>query len=159
MPFYSESWFEPDCSIGYLARRAFQLSSLGLEPVFAPEGITLTQWSALVSIHFDRGNTCADLARDLAHDKGATTRIIDTLVERGWVVRARHTDDRRVINLSLTDSGEAVARHCRLRVIECWNEWLRDWSPDDAAELVRLLQKLRDTLQTAVERPAQGAMA
>lgn len=150
MPFYSEADFSPDCSIGYLARRAFQLSSSGLEPVFAPEGITLTQWSALVSIHFDRGNTCADLARDLAHDKGATTRIVDTLVERGWVTRRRHPDDRRVVNLSLTADGEAVARHCRARVIEQWNRWLADWSRDDAGELVRLLQKLRATLQTDV---------
>ena len=148
MGFYSDADFSPDNSIGYLARRAFQLSSLGLDPVFAPEGVTLTQWSALVSIHFDRGNTCAELARDLAHDKGATTRIIDTLVERGWVTRQRHPEDRRVINLSLTPTGEAVARHCRMRVIDQWNHWLADWSRTDADELVRLLQKLRDTLQT-----------
>lgn len=150
MTFYSDRYFDPDCSIGYLARRAFQLSAAGLEPVFAPEGITLTQWSALVSIHFDRGNTCAELARDLSHDKGATTRIVDTLVERGWVLRQRHPDDRRVVNLSLTESGEAVARQCRARVIECWNDWLADWPASDSAELVRLLQKLRQTLQAKI---------
>jgi DNA-binding MarR family transcriptional regulator len=154
MAFYSESYFEPDCSIGYLARRAFQLSSLGLDPVFEPEAITLTQWSALVSIHFDRGNTCAELARDLAHDKGATTRLVDTLVDKNWVTRTRHPDDRRVINLALTAAGEEVARRCRSRVIDCWNEWLIDWEPTEAAELVRLLQKLRDTLH---QRIAPGA--
>lgn len=147
MPFYDESDFYPDRSIGYLLRRNLQLTSVGLEPVFAPEGITLTQWSALVSIYFDRGTSCAELARDLAHDKGATTRIIDTLVERGWVTRKRHADDRRVINLTLTEAGKAVAHHCRMGVIEQWNDWLADWADEDSATLLRLLQKLHETLQ------------
>ena len=146
MTFYSDSDFVPDCSLGYLARRVFQLSSAGLEPVFEPEGITLTQWSALVSIHFDRGNTCAELARDIALDKGATTRLVDTLVARDWVERARDDGDRRVVNLSLTAEGEKVARRCRHKVIDCWNGWLKDWPREEIAELVRLLQKLRDTL-------------
>ena len=146
MTFYSDADFYPDSSMGYLARRVFQLSTTGLEPVFAPEGITLTQWSALVSIHFDRGGTCAALARDLAHDKGATTRLVDGLVEKGWVRRDRSKSDRRVVHLSLTDEGTAVARRARLKVIDRWNEWLTDWSADDAGELVRLLAKLRDTL-------------
>ena len=150
MAIYSDSYFEPDCSIGYLARRIYQLSSEGLEPVFAPEGLTLTQWSALVSIYFGRGNTSADLARDLAHDKGATTRLVDTLVERGWVTRDRDAADRRVINLALTPTGAAVARQCRAKVIDCWNGWLGDWQPAAAAELVRLLQDLRATLERHV---------
>ncbi|WP_445191741.1 MarR family winged helix-turn-helix transcriptional regulator [Sphingomonas sp. Tas61C01] len=150
MAFYSELDFYPDRSIGYLLRRGLQLTSVGLEPVFAPEGITLTQWSALVSIYFDRGTTCAELARDLAHDKGATTRIIDTLVERGWVTRMRHADDRRVINLALTEDGKAVAHHCRIAVIERWNDWLAEWSNDDAATLLRLLQKLHETMQAKI---------
>ncbi|HEX8420062.1 MAG TPA: MarR family transcriptional regulator [Sphingomonas sp.] len=153
MPFYDESDFYPDRSIGYLLRRNLQLTSVGLEPVFAPEGITLTQWSALVSIYFDRGTSCAELARDLAHDKGATTRIIDTLVERGWVTRKRHADDRRVINLTLTEAGKAVAHHCRMGVIERWNGWLADWADEDSATLLRLLQKLHETLQV---RMAEG---
>jgi DNA-binding MarR family transcriptional regulator len=150
MAFYDESDFYPDRSIGYLLRRNLQLTSVGLEPVFGPESVTLTQWSALVSIYFDRGNTCAELARDLAHDKGATTRIIDTLVERGWVTRTRHADDRRVINLTLTDDGKAVAHHCRLGVIDRWNGWLADWPDEEAATLLRLLQKLHETMQAKI---------
>jgi len=148
MGFYSDSDFAPDCSMGYLARRVFQLSSIGLEDVFASDNMTLIQWQALVSIYFDRGPTCAELARDLSYDKGATTRLIDTLVARDWVVRERDADDRRVINLALTAAGEAVAKQCRLRVIARWNEWLADWPAADSRQLVDLLQRLRDTLQT-----------
>ena len=154
MSFYSDADFLPDRSMGYLARRVFQLSSIGLEPVFAAEGLNLTQWSALVSIHFERGNTPAELARDLAHDKGATTRLVDGLVERGWVVRTRDADDRRLVKLALTDEGGRIAQHCRSKVIACWNSWLKGWDPADADELVRLLQQLRGTIQATVNQGA-----
>lgn len=151
MDFYSDADFVPDTSMGYLARRVAQLSSTGLEPVFAPEGVTLIQWQALVAIYFDRGQTCAGLARELAYDKGATTRLVDTLVDKGWVNRDRDDRDRRVVNLSLTPAGEELAHHCRHKVIDRWNGWLADWSREDAAALVGLLHRLRDTLDVATE--------
>lgn len=154
MVFYSASTFYPDSSLGYLARRIFQMSTAGLEPVFEPEGITLTHWLALVSVHLNPDSTCADLARDIAHDKGATTRLVDALVERSWVERNRDDVDRRVVKLSLTDAGECVAQRARLKVMARWNAWLADWSNEDAAELVRLLQKLQATLADASERGA-----
>jgi DNA-binding MarR family transcriptional regulator len=149
MPFYSESAFEPDISIGYLIRRIHQLGGAAIEPVFAAQGLTYTQWQALVSIWFGRGATAADLARDLGHDKGAMTRLVDTLESRGWITRERTAEDRRCVNLSLTDNGVAVALRCKKRVIACWNAWLADWSDEEARTLIRLLQKARTTIAEA----------
>ena len=149
MTFYAESNFEPDRSIGYLVRRAHQLGAAGLEPVFAAEGLTGTQWTALVSIWFGRGATAAELARDLGHDKGAMTRLIDQLEERGWVRRDRAAGDRRRIDLALTDEGIEVALRCKRRVVAFWNEWLGDWPEEDVVTLIALLQKPRGTLAAA----------
>ena len=146
MGFYTEASFEPDCSLGYLVRRSHQLGFTALEPVFAAEGLNGTQWSALVSIWFGRGATATELARDLGHDKGAMTRLVDQLEERGWVRRERTTQDRRCINLALTEEGVAVALRCKRQVVARWNEWLADWPADDVRTLIRLLQKLRGTL-------------
>jgi DNA-binding MarR family transcriptional regulator len=156
MAFYSDDSFEPDRSVGYLARRMHQATQLALEPLFAEEGLTGIQWSALVSIWFGRGTTCAELARDLAHDKGAMTRLVDTLEERGWVTRVRDADDRRVINLALTKDGEARTLQCKLRVIGYWNALLADWDPAEAETLIALMQKLRATQDSAL---AEGLRA
>ncbi len=56
-----------------------------------------------MSIHHGTEPTCASLARDMAHDKGAMTRMMDTLEAKGWVERTRSADARRVVHLSLTD--------------------------------------------------------
>lgn len=149
MAFYTESNFFPDQSVGYLIKRNFRFCGEALTPAFAAEGITFTQWQALISIYFGRATNGAELAQDLAHDKGATTRLIDVLEEKGWVTRQRDTDDRRCVNLSLTAAGNEMAKRARLRVIACWNDWLADWDPADVTTLVALLQRLEATLAKA----------
>lgn len=156
MSFYSDSNFDPENSIGYLIRRSEQLGSAALEPVFTAADITKTQWSALVALHFNRATTCAEIARDLGHDKGATTRLVDQLEERGWITRARGEDDRRLVRVAITPAGSAIAAEVRDSVIRVWNRWLDDWNDKDIVELIRLLGRLRDTLQQA---PDEGTTA
>lgn len=147
MGFYTDVAFQPDISVGFLCKRVHQLAQAGLEPLFAREGLTFVQWHALISIFFERGTTSAALARDLSYDKGATTRLIDALEARGWVMRSREHEDRRLVALRLTAEGERVARRCRDRVVAAWNEWLGDWSDADIAATIATLQRLRATLE------------
>lgn len=146
MTVYSPHYFEPDCSLGYLARRVHQIGSVALDPIFAEEGLTGAQWSALAQIWVRRGATSAELARDMAHDKGAMTRLVDTLEAKGWITRERCSEDRRAVKLALTDEGEAIALRVRLRVIDCGNAWLDDWDHAEVETMIAMMQKLRDTL-------------
>lgn len=150
MAVYTHEEFNPDVSVGYLTKRIYQTTLVGLEPIFAAEGITHLQWSALVSIWYGRGLTCRALAHDLGHDKGATTRLVDSLEERGFIARARDEDDRRVINLVLSEEGQGVAHRCMHGVVNLWNGWLADWAPEDAARFIAYLQRLRTSLEASV---------
>jgi DNA-binding MarR family transcriptional regulator len=149
MIFYTPESFNHDTSICYLVRRTHQLGMAALEPVFAAEDLTATQWSTMVTIHYMDAPTCIDVARDLAHDKGAMTRIVDALKERGFVTRERDESDRRNLRLSLTDEGRAVAMRCRAKVIEAMNEWLSDWEREEVERLIAGLRRLRTTFERA----------
>jgi len=149
MTIFDTATYNPDLSVGYLTKRIHYMAGSGLERVFVSEDISYLQWSALVSIHYGRGATCKALAHEIAHDRGATTRLLDTLEARQLVVRDRDPADRRVINLALTAEGEAIARRCLTRVVDLWNGWLADWEPADVAQLINYLQRLRTTLETA----------
>lgn len=142
-----ESDFCPERSPGYLARRIHLLGVALLEPLYAAEGITGTQFSTLALIGLDRARTSAAISREMGHDQGAMTRIIDQLVLRGLVVRERDADDRRVVNLTLTEEGVAVAQRCKLKTIELWNSWLADWSPADVDQLLANLNRLKSRLE------------
>ena len=152
--FYTPSNFDPDQSIGYLVRLINQAATPRLDAAIAAHGISYTQWQVLVSIFFNRGLTCAALARDLAHDKGAMTRLIDNLEERELVRRERNADDRRVVDLALTDKGRAVALRGKDRAIRCWNGWLDGWDAAEVEALIAQLQRLRHTIEAVPERCA-----
>ncbi|MGR6329308.1 MarR family winged helix-turn-helix transcriptional regulator [Sphingomonas sp. XXL09] len=151
MPFYDESNYTPEQSLGYLVRRIHQLGTALLDPVFTAEGLTHAQWSAMMSIQFGRATSCVAIARDIAHDKGATTRLIDTLEERGFVVRTRAPDDRRTINLALTPTGTEVATRLLHQSMQLLNGWLDGWSQEEVATLIGQLQRLRDRMQAVAD--------
>ncbi len=150
MAVFDEATFIPESSPGYLVRLINQMGMAGLEQVLTDEGMTATQWMAMVALHFGFAETCAELARHLAHDKGAMTRLIDTLEERGWVERARAEDDRRVIHLSLTPLGYDVAMGGRRKVIAQWNQWLDDWDKTEVEALLTMLRRLRTSMEKGV---------
>ncbi|MFW2850433.1 MarR family winged helix-turn-helix transcriptional regulator [Sphingomonas sp. TX0543] len=149
MTLFDETNFVPDSSPGYIVRLINQMSMAGLDRVLAEEGVTATQWMTLVSLHFGFADTCADLARNMAHDKGAMTRLIDALEERGWVERTRAEDDRRVIRLALTPVGFEVAMRGRRKVIECWNHWLADWTREEVDSLLTMMRRLKSSMEKA----------
>ncbi len=156
MLFYDADNFNPDHSIGYLVRRAHQLGVAALDGVFAEYGLTGTQWSTLIMLLAGKCETCVALARDLAHDKGAMTRLIDQLDERGLVVRERISDDRRQVRVSLTPAGVDLAERSRRAVLARWNDWLADWPRQDVDTLVALLRRLDATLEAAEAANAAG---
>jgi DNA-binding MarR family transcriptional regulator len=146
MPF-TDSTFYPDVSPGYLVRVIQQMSVAAIDRALAADGMTATQWMTLVSLHFEHADTCAGLARKMAHDKGAMTRLIDQMEANGWVTRQRDDADRRVVRLSLTEDGRAAALAAKQKVIACWNGFLADWTDTEVEELVTMLQRLRRTME------------
>ncbi|MGE7205076.1 MarR family winged helix-turn-helix transcriptional regulator [Sphingomonas sp. NPDC019816] len=140
--------YDPERSVGYLTKRVFQLARIGMEPVFENEEVTHVQWTALMALLYDLAGTAAELARHLCHDTGATTRIVDTLEERGLIARSRSTEDRRVVLLSLTDEGRTVAHRCKEKVVAQWDVWLSDWAPKDVDQFLDYLLRLRNQLET-----------
>ena len=60
----------------------------------------------------------------------------------------------RMVRLTLTPSGDAIAATVRDAVIAVWNDWLHDWKTEDVIDLIRLLGQLRDTLQQTPDESA-----
>ena len=146
MPF-TESSFYPETSPGYLVRLIHQMSVAAIDRTLAEDGMTATQWMTLVSLYFDHADTCVGLARALGHDKGAMTRMIDQLEANGWVSRQRDATDRRIIRLTLTDTGRDRAQAAKRKVVACWNGFLVDWSDNEVGDLIAMLQRLRRTME------------
>ena len=53
------------------------------------------------------------IAERMGVTPGATTRLIDGMMDRGWVDRRRDPNDRRRVLLELTEEGRQEAEHLR----------------------------------------------
>ncbi len=152
-PFYSLENFRPNSSIGYLLRRVFKLSMARIDQALGDEGVTMTQWIVLALLDSEIATTCRDLSRNMDHDRGAMTRLIDQLEERGLVVRLRNDADRRVSNLQITDAGRAVLKERTGPIMAVWNDILRDLDAGEINQIISTLIKLLDRLESDPDHP------
>lgn len=146
-PFYSVDTFQARRSLGYLIKRLNNLIVPRAEAMFADADFTFSQWVVLVAVRDGIADTCAEIARHMDHDTGATTRLVDQLEERGYLSRRRSTSDRRVVHLEITPAGKALAKSLMPRLIDFWNEVLEGFSSEEAVQLISLLTRLMTRIE------------
>lgn len=71
------------------------------------------------------------------------TRMLDKLVERGWIERKRAEDDRRAYHLAITDTGRKLLEKLAEPLRECHRKQLNHLSAKQLAELMVLLNVAR----------------
>lgn len=147
---YRPETFRARDSIGYLIKRSQRLMQERIEGLFAEQNFTLQQWVVMMHIRDGLAFTVADLCRELHHDSGAMTRLIDQLEERKLIERRRNPQDRRVIELSLTDSGNETITSLIGIVTNALNIALDDFTRDEVKLLKSLLRKLIGRLELLV---------
>lgn len=97
--------FRLEDSFGYLISTIKVRMAAALDRELAGLDITHAQWVILMRIAAGMGQTCADLCRGASYDTGSMTRMLDRLEEKQLVKRERSLEDRRVIEICLTDHG------------------------------------------------------
>ncbi|MDF0490690.1 MarR family transcriptional regulator [Sphingomonas sp. H39-1-10] len=127
---------------GRMLRRLEQDIKTLLERRFAVEDITFTQWIALKVVRDGAISNPGELARELNITTGATTRLIDTLEERGLILRDRNAEDRRVVGLKVTPAGEAMVAKIGQIVVAGWNELIADFEEDEVTQFASMLSRL-----------------
>ena len=83
----------------------------------------------------NRGGSLSDLVRQLGVSKQSASQLIDILVLRGYLERHVSPDDRRRMEVVLTDRGRAAANAVRVAVDSVDEELARRLSPTELAGL------------------------
>ena len=99
----------------------------------------------------NQGVAAGDLIRQLGVSKQATAQFVDTLVLRGYLERTTNPDDRRRLDLALTDRGRAAADEVRAAVLAVDRELARKLTPDEIAALRKGLVALIEIREAAEE--------
>lgn len=141
-PFYHANSYGMDNSVGYLVKRSTGLLLPQMETLFASESLTFSQWTVLMALREWGQSTAAGIARNICHDAGSLTRMLDELEGRGLVARCRSETDRREVALTLTAQGLATVEGLLPRVVEFWNRLLGGFKHGEIRTLVKLLSRL-----------------
>ena len=146
--FYEADTYTADKSVGYLLRRITALLGQSLEHEFEPCGLTNAQWLPLLKLYWGHASTVAELARGCDLDAGSMTRLLDRLESKHLLRRERSADDRRVVNLELTDAGRAVASGIPDVLCRVQNVHLAGFTKAEWETLVGLLTRVLATAQS-----------
>lgn len=142
--FYDGRHYQIDDSIGYLMRQIVGLSTNIIDERMADHGLTDAQWKPLLMIQQGQCQTAAELARMACCDAGAITRLLDRVEAKGLVQRVRSQEDRRVVNLQLTEEGHHAAEVVPHVLAEVLNAMLAGFNEAEVNQLKNYLQRLLD---------------
>jgi DNA-binding MarR family transcriptional regulator len=140
--FYRSENYSSWGSAGYLLKTASHLLQPCLEEALRDSGLTVTQWKVLMCLRDELASTCADISRELPHDSGSLTRIVDDLEKMGYLERQRSTSDRRMVALNITPTGRVAVAAGIPYVVKLLNSALQDLTRAEIVTLVDVLQKV-----------------
>jgi DNA-binding MarR family transcriptional regulator len=142
--FYDPANYQPNESVGYLMRRILNVFAAAVDNELEPQGLTSAQWMPLLKLHMGTGSTVAELARGCQQDAGSMTRMLDRLEAKGLVRRVRSGEDRRVVNIELTDEGRAAAREIPAVLCGVQNAHMRGFTTEEWQLLKSMLRRILD---------------
>jgi DNA-binding MarR family transcriptional regulator len=77
-------------------------------PLLEPHGLTHPQYLVMLAMWDRSPRTAKDLAAALHFDPATLSPMLKRLAALGYLTRARHSDDERVLMVDLTDKGQAL---------------------------------------------------
>jgi DNA-binding MarR family transcriptional regulator len=91
--------------------------------------------------------TMGELSQALDVPLSTATRIVDWLVKNAFAERLPDPDDRRIVRVALTETGQAMCRAGNEFIGKRVEQLLRPFTPEEREHLVLLLRKLVAALE------------
>jgi|SRR5436190_403649 len=110
-------------------------------------GLTRAQWRALKRLHRSEGLTQTELAELLEMEPIAVGRVLDRLVEAGFVERRADPKDRRCWRLHVAEKAHAVVDDMEQIASELRRESLRGVRRADVDTMLAVLTRMKENLQ------------
>ena len=145
---YDFETYEPRRGVGHLLHRvrtemlaAVDREMAADEQLVAME-VTSAQFIVLAALSMGEMKSASDLCKHISYDAGAMTRMIDRLEEKGLLRRSRCPDDRRLVNLELTEKGSLALPQMRRIAMRVLNRFLDGFTKAEARQLEGFLVRM-----------------
>ena len=106
-------------------------------------GLSIPEWRVMAVLGERAPISSNDVCDATAMDKAKVSRALATLRHRGFVKKASHPDDQRLLRLSLTAKGQRVYSAIVPRARQLEAELMAGLTAGERGQLDRLLDKLQ----------------
>ena len=113
-------------------------------------GVTMSQCSTILAIGKAKTMTMNALSDWMHLATSTMTRIVDNLVRDGYVERAQDPQDRRVVQVALTEKGEQLFQF----IVQIYHEYHRKIVENiPTAELHKVVESLKLLIEAVKKTP------
>lgn len=135
-----------DNSLSTVVGKTSRLLSNQISRNLSEYNVTAEQWSILVSLWQQNGQTQQSLANFSSKNKASITHLIDNLEKRKLVERKTGDKDRRNKVIFLTDEGEALQENLSKIVKKTIRQATKDVDKKDIKVTKKVLKKMLENL-------------
>ncbi len=110
-----------------------------------PYSLTSEQYVIMKSVEENPDISPTQLSEITFKDKTTITRMIDTLVKNGMLIRIPREDDRRAYNIQWSSKGEEVMKNILPIAEDVINKLRSQFQPQELEIFLNILEKLKKT--------------
>ncbi|WP_217874772.1 MarR family winged helix-turn-helix transcriptional regulator [Pseudoalteromonas shioyasakiensis] len=110
-----------------------------LDNALEDKELTSAQYIVVVLLARGKVNTLAELCEHMMYDRGAMSRLLSRLEDKGLVAKKQSVEDRRSTLLCLTEKGQQLYPEILPTVNDIYRKALTGFSDDEQEQLANLL--------------------
>ncbi|MEM7389365.1 MAG: MarR family transcriptional regulator [Pseudomonadota bacterium] len=110
-----------------------------LDDALEDKELTSAQYIVVVLLARGKVNTLAELCEHMMYDRGAMSRLLSRLEDKGLVAKKQSVEDRRSTLLCLTEKGQQLYPEILPTVNDIYRRALIGFSDDEQKQLASLL--------------------
>jgi DNA-binding MarR family transcriptional regulator len=146
--FYDPETTEPHDTVAPLLKRVIVAMFTAVDETFKQDKelalfeVTAAQFGILANIHYGEAECAGELCKNMNYDRGAMSRMLDRLEDKGLIRRVRHAGERRMIALEITPRGEKLLPKMKACVVVTLNRFLRGIPEADVRRVEEVLRRM-----------------
>lgn len=117
--------------------------------------VSLTQLKLLTLVARTETHNIGDVAAFLGVSKAAASQTVDKLVRRKWLRRTVDREDRRTVNLTLTQSGRQLLANYESARAGKLARVFRGFSPQELQQMAGLLDRVSAEIVNHTAKPEE----
>lgn len=133
--------------------RMYKLHDLMLKEICGQYGLTLIEANVIKFLYNNpEKDTAADIVELRMLSKGNVSQAVESLMQKGFLVRKTDTEDRRRIHLSLLQTAKPITDEIEKQQKQFGEELLTGISEEELVLYERINDRIRSNTQNAMKR-------